>query len=95
MRKFFWFVCLVTICSCTSNGGDEINVGVQESEACLKIKAAVEEARQTYINSPQSGTEANCKLYVNALKDQIIVCGDPDGEIQKIIDSLKDCTDNI
>lgn len=95
MKKLLLIISLVFAYSCSTDGGDDINSGTQDSEACTKIKAAVENAKQAYLSSPQSGTEANCKLYLNALKDQILVCGDPNGEVQKIIDSLKDCTDDL
>lgn len=80
--------------ACSSDGATDINSGNVESEACTKIKEGVEKARQSYINSPQSGIEAACKLYLSALKDQQVVCGDSDGEIQKLINSLKDCSDD-
>lgn len=94
MKNFFTVIIALVLFSCSSNDETNINSGNVESEACTKIKEGVEKARQSYINSPQSGIEAACKLYLSALKDQQVVCGDSDGEIQKLIDSLKDCSDD-
>ena len=89
----FTLLVSVMLISCSENDSN-INSGNVESDACLKIKEAVKTAQTNYVTSSQSSNEATCKTYLNALKDQQIVCGDPNGEIQKIIESLKDCTNN-
>lgn len=94
MKQILLVAFSLFIISCSSSDADNINSGQVESEACKRIKEGVEKAKQEYLNSPQNTTEEKCKLYSDALKDQISVCGDSNGEIQKIIDSLKDCKDN-
>ena len=95
MRKIILFsTLLIILVSCSSNSDDGISSGNIESETCLKVKDAVDNAKAIYINSPQNSTEANCKNYLNALKDQQVICGDADGKIQETLDSIKDCTDD-
>ena len=94
MKKTILFI-LTIICfiSCSSND-NEISSPETESEACTQIKTSVSTLKASYISSPQSSLETNCRNYLNALKDQKTICGDDDGSIQKIIESLKDCTNN-
>lgn len=94
MKKTILFILITLFFLSCSNTENESSSSQTESEACIKIKGEVNKARELYISSPQNSIETNCKNYLNILKDQITVCGDQNGEIQKTIDSLKDCTSN-
>ncbi|GGG05803.1 hypothetical protein GCM10011344_02790 [Dokdonia pacifica] len=64
-------------------------------QECADATTATEEAlaifNMTDITDEAAYVEA-CGNYSLALQDQIIICGDPDGSLQAIVDELGDCS---
>ncbi|MFN8273668.1 MAG: hypothetical protein U0X58_02190 [Flavobacteriaceae bacterium] len=48
-------------------------------------------ASEAYDNATSSNYVSLCNAYKNALQNEINACGDPDGDLQNIIDNLGDC----
>lgn len=63
----------------------------QQNNPCDDAITAANEAETTYNNDDTNTTL--CNAYITALESQIIACGDADGSIQSIIDSI-DCQAN-
>jgi hypothetical protein len=56
---------------------------------CNQYIAATAAAQQAYTNS---NTSQNCNAYITALQNQIANCGDTNGSLQVIVNSLGNCS---
>ena len=59
-------------------------------DPCAMAQNLTEMALQEYINAPTIDYESMCLAYVEALENEISVCGD-DGSLQALITELGDC----
>jgi len=57
------------------------NTSIEITEQVLSAYGTVSQINYTFI----------CQAYISALETQIASCGDPDGSLQRIIDTLGDC----
>lgn len=62
----------------------------EEPEDCEEATQAVEEAQTAYENATEEDLLEACNAYRMALENKLELCGDEDGTIQALIDSL-DC----
>jgi hypothetical protein len=58
---------------------------------CAQASSKSDDARVAYDNATSSNYVTLCTAYRSALQKEISVCGDPDGDLQSIIDGLGDC----
>lgn len=69
---------------------DTLGTCVLDDDLCEEAIAATEIAQEVYENATDDTLEDLCNDYVDALENQIEVCGD-DGTLQAIIDDIGDC----
>ena len=62
------------------------------SELCPNAIALAEAAQTALENATDENYTQLCNAYATALEAQINACGDPDGELQTMIDDLGDCS---
>jgi hypothetical protein len=74
---------LTISCSSSDNSSDNSTTN------CDQYIAATAAAQQTYTSS---NTSQNCNAYKTALQNQIANCGDTNGSLQAIVNSLGNCT---
>lgn len=80
-----------------TGGVIDTNTGGNGGEECEKAKVLTKEAQTIFIqisDTSEPGSEEYieaCVAYKAALVNQIALCSDVDGSLQKIIDSLGDC----
>lgn len=60
----------------------------EEPETCEEATQQVEEAQAAYENASTEDLFEACQAYRTALENQIEICGDEDGAIQAILDTL-------
>ncbi|WP_179346650.1 hypothetical protein [Winogradskyella ursingii] len=63
-----------------------------EWDACQIAVIKTNEAASNLTNASDENYTAYCLIYRDALLKQIEVCGDPLGELQRILDDLGDCS---
>lgn len=89
LRTLASAVIAVFFFGCSSN--DDNNTPLSCEEASL----ATMEAAFAFSNATDQNLEQLCTAYKNALAAQIDVCGDANGELQDLIESLGDCQLNV
>lgn len=57
---------------------------------CANAQTATAIAFQEYLNAPTLDYEVKCMAYIEAIENEIFVCGD-DGSLQALINELGDC----
>lgn len=70
---------------------DELDCTVS-SELCTNAITLAEAAQTAFQNATEENYTQLCNAYAIALQAQINACGDPDGELQIMIDDLGDCS---
>jgi len=63
-----------------------------EATVCFDTTQELSIASANFVNAIDSNYEELCNAYKIALQNQISACGDDNGSIQTIINSLGDCT---
>lgn len=95
MKKlFYWNFLAITLvfASCSSDdNNDNNNNGNGNQTECEIATEATADAKQDYDAATNENFVAMCNAYKAALQNQQEACGDEDGAIQSIIDSLGDC----
>ena len=67
----------------------------QDLISCQAAIPVTANAAATYASSSEENVQQNCLLYAEALQAQIVFCGDEDGALQNVINTLGDCTSVI
>lgn len=70
---------------CSSNNDDNPPI------SCEEASLATMEAAFAFSNATDQNLEQLCNAYKDALAEQIDVCGDANGELMAIVESLGDC----
>lgn len=65
---------------------------LDDPDTCESVTIAADVAQNNLNNAPDGQYTNFCNVYVMALENKIELCGDADGSIQAIIDSLGDCS---
>lgn len=87
MKKLILSICaVVVLISCSSD--DDSNL---PNQCELDLQASFD-ANQNFQAATDENYEQACNAYRVALQNQKVSCGDADGAIQNIIESLGDCT---
>ena len=83
------YIVLVLFVACDNEPyeGDIIVV----DNSCLLAAQATADAAVDFLNSSEDDYTFLCQVYRDALQDQIQICGDVDGSLQALIDSLGTC----
>lgn len=92
----FTFFILLTAFTCENEPIDQDLLDNQETDlSCQEASLNTADAALAFINNMASGGNytALCSAYKEALENQILACGDPDGSIQQSITALGDCID--
>ena len=66
-----------------------------EDNSCVIATQATSSALDNYNVATQNNYSVLCQVYSDALENQIEICGDENGLLQAVIDSLGNCTDEI
>lgn len=82
---------------CGDNSGDlQLTLDALDctisSELCTNAIALAEAAQTAFQNATDQNYTQLCNAYTTALQAQINACGDPDGELQIMIEDLGDCS---
>lgn len=68
---------------------------IVEDTSCIEAIETTEIAALNFLNGTQENFSDLCLTYKEALLNQIEVCGDDDGSLQLLADSLGTCTEEI
>lgn len=78
---------IITLFACSSDDDNANTEDNCETAASVSAEAAIE-----FGNATDENYTDLCAAYKTALEAQIDACGDPNGELQAMIDDLGDCT---
>lgn len=65
-----------------------------ENNACALAIEATNDAALSYVLATPNTLNILCEVYINALENQIEVCGDENGALQSIVTELDNCSIN-
>lgn len=72
--------------------GDFVTDDAPSATSCVEAIQNTGDAANAFAQATNNNYSALCNAYINALEDQLSLCGDDTGAIQTLIDSLGDCT---
>jgi hypothetical protein len=62
-----------------------------ENNTCLSTMQATANAAQNFLTSTDDDYSLFCQIYRDALEDEIEICGDEDGSLQLLLETLGSC----
>lgn len=84
MKKLLSICCIAVLMSCGSDDSEN-------TLSCLEATQNTLTAQTNYLDAESADLEILCNSYRLTLQQQKDACGDPNGAIQTILDSLGDC----